>query len=441
MFFAKLEELSEKEKKGILYRETISLDSVIQDTIQPIYEEILEDTIGTLKKYNQKWDHCSPDPLILRRDRLRIAAKNVQRKSPKLWNAFEEAARNIKKFHERQKPDGFEIKIQDNTLGYKFQPFDAVALYVPGGKALYPSTVLMGSLPASIAGVEDISIISPPNPDDNAVPDVVQAAAYMGGASRLIQAGGAHSILAMTTTIPEYGLLPVDFIYGPGNRYVSAAKSFVASRNLCGIDTYAGPSEILIIADSSANPRYLAHDLLAQAEHDEDATAILLCTDEKIASQAIDEMTQTINQTIKNKDSKRKKITRSSIERNGKVLLVDTLEEAIEFSNQFAPEHLEIQTMINEDVFKKIRAAGSVFLGDYAPVAIGDYYSGTNHILPTNRTARFSSGISVHSFFRRITYQKCSAEGLQKATDPISLISKAEGLFEEHGYSVLVRFE
>ena len=434
---AKLKELSEKEKKSILYRESISLDHIIQDTIRSLYNEIVEDPLRTLKKYTKKWDHCSPEPLVLDKNHLEEAAENVQKKNLDLWNAFKEAAKNITKFHTKQRPNNFEINIQENTLGYKFQPFESVALYVPGGKALYPSTVLMGSLPASIAGVENINIISPPNPAENGVPEIVRAAAYMGGASKIIQAGGAHSILAMTTTIPEYELQPIDFIYGPGNRYVSAAKSFIASRNLCGIDTYAGPSEVLIIADSSANPKYLAHDLLAQSEHDEDASAILLCTDEKIAIQTIEK----IKNAIENSDSKRKEITRTSIEKNGKALLVDTLEEAIEFSNQFAPEHLEIQTQANEEVLTKIQAAGSVFLGDYSPVAVGDYYSGTNHILPTNRAARFSSGISVHSFLRRITYQKCSKEGLQKSASPISLMSKAEGLFDEHGYSVLVRLE
>ena len=192
---------------------------------------------------------------------------------------------------------------------------------------------------------------------------------------------------------------------------------------------------MVIIADESANSVYLAHDLLAQAEHDEDASSILLCTDKETAAQTIEE----IQKTIQTRNSDRKHITQEAIQKNGYIFLVDKIEEAINFSNEFAPEHLEIQTKDNKYVLSKIRAAGSIFLGSYSPVAVGDYYSGTNHILPTGRVARFSSGISTHSFFRRITYQQCSKEGLKKSEKPVSIMSKAEGLFDEHGYSVLVR--
>ncbi|MBN8223120.1 MAG: histidinol dehydrogenase, partial [Spirochaetes bacterium] len=209
--------------------------------------------------------------------------------------------------------------------------------------------------------------------------------------------------------------------------------------NLCGIDSFAGPSEVVIIADDSAKPRYVAHDLMAQAEHDENAQAILITTSAALAEKTAGEILASLAK--RDDDEKRKKITLEAIRRNGRVLLVDSLDEAAAISNRYAPEHLEIQTRENDAVLAKIRAAGSVFVGDYAPVAAGDYYSGTNHILPTMGGARFTSGVSVYSFYRRMTWQKLTRAGLEAAKDAISLMSKAEGLFAEHGYSVLTRFE
>jgi histidinol dehydrogenase len=318
----------------------------------------------------------------------------------------------------------------------KFVPYDRVALYVPGGKARYPSSVLMGIIAAKIAGVEDISIISPPDPTTQSVPDIVQAMAHLTGASRIIQAGGAQSILAMAYGIPSLNVQPVDYIYGPGNIYVATAKNFVFSENLCGIDSFAGPSEVVIIADESANAKYLAHDFLAQAEHDENACAILLTDSMSIANQTINEIKIALSKRVD-----RRHITEESVRRNGKIIITEDINDAISFSNEYAPEHLEIQTKNDDSVLNQIKAAGSIFVGPYAPVAIGDYFSGTNHILPTGRGCRFSSGVSVHSFYRRITYQHVTKEGLFESRGPITLMSKEEGLFDEHGISVLVRFD
>ena len=430
-----LASLSREERRSIFYRASLSLDEVVEKVVAPIYAEMLINSLKTLTKYNKKWDGFNAEPLVLEREQLKNSYNFVKKKEPTKIEAFEAAYKNIKNFHEQQKPQDLETTIDHNTLGLSFRPFESVALYVPGGKALYPSTALMGVTPANIAGVQDITILSPPHPERKSVPQIVQATAYLAGASRIVQTGGAQSILSMGVGIPELGLPPVNFVYGPGNKYVSAAKLFLSHQGLCGIDTFAGPSEVLIIADETANPSYLAHDLLAQAEHDEDAIAILLCTDEKIAQQT----THALTNAIENRNSDRKAITRSSIQKNGHIFLVKDIEEAIHFSNEFAPEHLEIQTKNDETVLSKIQAAGSIFLGAYSPVAMGDYYSGTNHILPTNRAARFSSGVSTHTFFRRITYQKCSERGLKKAAEPISIMSKAEGLFDEHGYSILIR--
>jgi histidinol dehydrogenase len=297
----------------------------------------------------------------------------------------------------------------------------------------------MGVLPARIAGVKDITLLTPPEPQTRRVADIVLAMAHLAGATRVLQAGGAQAIFAAAYGIEAIGLEPVDFIYGPGNVYVSAAKIHVAGENRCGIDSFAGPSEVVIIADDSANPRYVAHDLMAQAEHDENAQAILLTTSSKLAEATEKEVSASLER--RSEDERRRQITLESIRRNGRIILVSNLDEAIAISNRYAPEHLELQTRENERLLAMVRAAGSVFVGDYAPVAAGDYYSGTNHILPTAGAARFSSGVSVYTFYRRITWQKLSAEGLSRGKDAIAVMSEAEGLFAEHGYSVLARFE
>jgi len=433
-----LSSLSKENKKEIIYRKSLNLEEVISKTIQPLASRFKKDTFLALKEASEKWD-VYPDPIILEHKELKTALDKVNKKDKTIIPAFEKAMSNIREFHEKQVPQNFESEIDDNLLGYKFQPFDNVALYVPGGKALYPSTVMMGVIPAKIAKVKNISVMSPPNKETGQVSNIVQAIAYLSGADFILQAGGAQAVMAMAYGVEKLNINPVDFIYGPGNIFVSAAKSHVFSESLCGIDSFAGPSEVLIIADKSANPNYLAHDLLAQAEHDENATAVLLCTDKKIAEEAKNILADVI--IDRNINSKRKQITQEAISRNAHFLTTDTIDEAIDFSNQFAPEHLEIQTSQDDYVLSQIKAAGSIFVGEHAPVAIGDYYSGTNHILPTNRGARFSSGVSVQSFYRRITYQKVSKKGLERSKDAITIMSTVEDLFDEHGYSVLARFK
>ncbi|MDH5719943.1 MAG: histidinol dehydrogenase [Spirochaetia bacterium] len=431
-----LSKLSAKEKKAVIQRSSLNLDDVISETIIPAAKKTAENSLEALKYYTEKFDGFVPNPLSLEKEALEKTFEKYKKENADAVKAFEIAAKNVEEFHKRQVPEGYEAEIAGNLLGFKFEPFDNVALYVPGGKALYPSTVLMGVIPAKIAGVKDITILSPPNKETGCVPEIVQAVAYMTGADRVLQAGGAQAVLAAAMGLDDLGIPEVDYIYGPGNIYVSAAKTYVFSKNLCGIDSFAGPSEVLIIADDSADPYYLAHDLLAQAEHDENACAILLCASQKTAEETLSHVEAAIE-----KRGERREITRESIQRNGKIYLVNDLNEAVEFSNAYAPEHLEIQTREDDALLKKINAAGSVFMGDFSPVAVGDYYSGTNHILPTARACRFSSGVSVHSFMRRITWQKCSQDGLKKSLEPIRVMSKIEGLYAEHGYSVEARFE
>ena len=431
-----LSELEKSDRENIIYRKSLPVAEIIDTVIKPIAKDIIENPKKALLHYTKKFDGVIPDPLLLEADDLEKSYNRVKEQKPDVLKSFNQAKENITEFHQKQVPSDLEAQVSKNTLGLKFVPFDRAALYVPGGKALYPSTVLMGVLPAQIAGVKEITLVSPPNPVTGCVPEIVQAVAHMAGATRIVQAGGAQAVLAMAHGIAEENILPVDFIYGPGNVYVAAAKNYAFSNNLCGIDSFAGPSEVLIIADDTANPHFLAHDLLAQAEHDENAAAILLCTSESVAEKTIEQIEAAL------KDRKdRRAITEKSIRDNGKIFVVSSLDEAIEFSNEYAPEHLEIQTANDDYVLSKIRAAGSIFVGSYAPVAIGDYYSGTNHILPTNRGARFTSGVSVHTFYRRITYQKITKEGLELSADPIKKMSIEEGLFDAHGYSVLARFE
>lgn len=417
----------------------LDLAAVRRETIEPLASEFRKNPLAALRAAAERFEGFVPEKLILLKDDFQAAHDRISKNYPAVLAAFNKAAQNIEAFHSRQKQPGFQTEIAGNTLGVKFVPFDRVALYVPGGKALYPSTVLMGILPARIAGVADITLMTPPDPKNGQVADIVLAMAHIAGATRLVQAGGAQAIFAAAYGVDEIALEPVDFIYGPGNVYVSAAKAHAANENLCGIDSFAGPSEVLIIADDSANARYVAHDLMAQAEHDENAQAILVTTSSQLAERVGSEILESLKK--RNDDEKRKQITLEAMRRNGRVLIVDSLDEAIEISNRYAPEHLEIQTRENDRVLDRIRAAGSIFVGDFAPVAAGDYYSGTNHILPTAGGARFTSGVSVYTFYRRITWQSLTRDGLEKGKDAISEMSKAEGLFAEHGYSVLTRFE
>lgn len=432
-------DLTPTQRQQLFARSGLDLSHVREQVIQPLARRFRENAAQALKEAIQKFEGTLPEPLILGQQELEAAYQRVLKTQEEIVSAFALAAANIRQFHEAQKQVGFSSEIAGNTLGMNFVPFDRVALYVPGGKALYPSTVLMGVLPARIAGVEDITLLTPPAPETRRVSDVVLAMAHIAGATRVLQAGGAQAIFAAAYGIEAIGLNPVDFIYGPGNIYVSAAKIHVAGENLCGIDSFAGPSEVVIIADDSANARYVAHDLMAQAEHDENAQAILLTTSSELAEATEKEISASLDK--RSDDEKRRQITLESIRRNGRAILVSSLDDAMAISNRYAPEHLELQTRENDRLLAQVRAAGSVFVGDYAPVAAGDYYSGTNHILPTAGGARFTSGVSVYTFYRRITWQKLTAEGLRRGKDAIAVMSEAEGLFAEHGYSVSTRFE
>jgi len=431
--------LTDHEINALIRRQTLDLQAVQENVIKPMSTAFKQNSKQALTNALQSIDGFVAEPLVHSQSALKDAYLRAEKTHSPTIAAFRLAQQNIRKFHELQIQKDFEAEIAGNTLGMKFVPFDRVALYVPGGKALYPSTVLMGVTPAKLAGVADITVFTPPHPETQRVDDIVLAMAHLAGATRVVAAGGAQAIFAAAHGVTELNLKNADFVYGPGNIYVSAAKVQVSSENLCGIDSFAGPSEVVVIADDSANARYVAHDLMAQAEHDENAQAILLTTSRDLAKEVEREIISSLDRRAD--DEKRKQITLASIERNGRVLVMNSLEEAMDFSNAYAPEHLEIQTRDNERMLSLVRAAGSVFIGDHAPVAAGDYYSGTNHILPTMNGARYASGVSAYTFYRRITWQRLTPSGLERGRDAITEMSKAEGLFAEHGYSVLTRFE
>lgn len=392
--------------------------------VKPIIEDVQKNGDSALREYTRKFDGMVPDSFVLDLAGLKPKIDS------ELETALQKAAQNIEAFHRIQIPEDKEIVVHGNRLGIRHTPVESVSVYAPGGKALYPSTILMGVIPAKLAGVKNIQIVTPPQ--QGALPDGLVAAAKIAGADRIILAGGAQGIAAVsygTESIPSS-----EFVIGPGSKFVTAAKVYLSGQGVIGIDSPAGPSEVLVIADDSANPVWVAADLLSQAEHGEDSVAIL-CTDSiELAKKVQVEVEKALVERPKRGEMKRK-----SVEDHGRIFVFPNLEECFAFSNLFAPEHLEIQTRNFKEDLKKIRHAGSVFLGNYSPVAMGDYISGTNHILPTAGAARIYSSLGVSTFLKRVTWQEVSKESLADLYPHVKVLSEFEGLDEEHGTSVKIR--
>ncbi|MBM9589315.1 histidinol dehydrogenase [Leptospira sp. 201903075] len=396
------------------------------DRILPILEAVKTRGDKALIEYTEKFDGIKLSAVTLDPHSIQT---NID---PKIKEAFLRAKANIESFHEAQKRESWSKTIDGNRLGVKYTPIPSLSVYAPGGKALYPSSVLMGVIPAKIAGVANIQLITPPQKDG--LPEILIWLSQILGVSRIVTVGGAQGIAAAaygTESIPKS-----EFVVGPGNAYVAAAKSYLAGQGLIGIDSPAGPSEVCIIADSSANPKWIACDMLSQAEHGEDSSAILLTTDINFANRVSEELEKAFVER-----PKRLEMKQNSIYKNSAILVFPSIDDCIWFSNELAPEHLEIQTKVNEDVFSKIEHAGSVFLGPYSPVAMGDYISGTNHILPTARGSRIYSSLGVDTFLKRVTFQEVTKESLETLYPYVKLMSELEGLDEEHGTSVKVRTE
>ncbi len=374
-------------------------------------------------EYNQTFDH-SEEPLEVTKEEIEAAYQSVD---PEMIRIMEEAAENIRAFHSRQKRNSFILNDKNGVImGQKVLPVEKAGLYVPGGTAAYPSTVLMNCIPAHIAGVPEIVITTPAT--GGKISPVLLAAAKIGGADRIFRVGGAQAIAALaygTETIPA-----VDKIVGPGNAFVAEAKKQVYGK--VSIDMIAGPSEILIVADGTCDPEVVAADMLSQAEHDKYATAVLV-TDSKELAEAVPAELEKQLAVLP-----REEIARASIDNNGKIILADDIETAIEIANRIAPEHLEVSVENPFDYLSQIRNAGSVFLGKNCPEALGDYFAGPNHTLPTSGTARFNSPLSVDDFTKKMQYSYYTEDALVEVADKVARFAKEEGL-DAHGRSVLVR--
>ncbi|MFH1786281.1 MAG: histidinol dehydrogenase [archaeon] len=411
----------EKIGDGLLKRADADLEG-IKKGVQGILDDVQKGGDSALRKYTQKFDGVEPAGIEVGRKDVRASVKRIPKD---ILDSLRFAAGSIRSFAEVQMPKADYMGKKGIELGTKVIPLRRVGCYVPGGRAFYPSTVLMGVVPAKVAGVEEVIVCTPPN-SDGKVNDVTLAACEIAGADRVFAVGGVQAIGAMaygTETVPK-----VDKIVGPGNVYVSAAKGMVP----VGIDFFAGPSEVLIIADNSANPDFIACDLLAQAEHGPDSAAVLVTPDRNLAERVgrrVDELVR---------ESPRRDMLEKSLERYSYILIVKSIDDAVKFANRYAPEHLEI--VCRKDILGRIRNAGSIFVGEYSPVAAGDYCSGTNHILPTGGGAKFCSGVSVDMFLKKVTWQKVSKEGLNRIGRAIVTLADAEGL-PEHARSVWERLK
>ena len=399
------------------------------DTVQAIVDDVKACGDEALFEYTEKFDKVkvTKDTIRVTKEEIDEALKQVD---PKLMEVMVKSMKNIRAFHEKQKQLSWFDTTPDGTiLGQRVTPLDSAGLYVPGGKAAYPSSVLMNIIPAEVAGVNRIVMVTPPGKDGKVNP-VTLAAAHIAGATEVYKVGGAQAIAALafgTESIPK-----VNKIAGPGNIYVALAKKAVYGH--VSIDSIAGPSEIMVLADESANAKFVAADLLSQAEHDEMASAILVTTSEELAEKVSVQVDKFIDELS------RKEIMRKSIDNYGYILLADNMSDAIDAVNDIASEHLEIVTANPFDVMTRVKNAGAIFIGEYSSEPLGDYFAGPNHVLPTNGTAKFFSPLSVDDFIKKSSIIYYSREALEAVHTDIEAFAKAEQL-TAHANSIAVRFE
>ena len=398
-------------------------------SVKEILDKVKEEKDAAVFAYTAKFDGAE-----LTADTIEVTDAEIEEAYAQvddtLLTVIRKAKDNIESYHAKQRQNSwFDSKPDGTILGQKITPLHRVGVYVPGGKAVYPSSVLMNVMPAKVAGVDEIIMVTPPGKNGKVSPNTL-VAAKEAGVDKIYKGGGAQAIAALaygTESIPK-----VDKIVGPGNIYVALAKKAVYGH--VSIDSIAGPSEILVVADETANPRYVAADLLSQAEHDELASAILVTTSEKLAHEVSDQVDGFL------KELSRAEIISKSLDNYGYILLADTMEDVIAVANEIASEHLEIQTKNPFEVMTKIRNAGAIFIGEYASEPLGDYFAGPNHILPTNGTAKFFSPLSVDDFIKKSSIISYSREALQKVHKDIESFAKAEQL-TAHANSIHVRFE
>lgn len=399
----------------------------VAGTVSEIIENVRKNGDAALFSYCEKFDKAKLSSLVVSKEEIDEALNLVE---PEFLEILEKAAQNIRKFHSHQVRNSFIINDEEGIVtGQKVNPIDRVGLYVPGGTAAYPSTVLMDAIPAKIAGCRQVVMVTPPTKEGKVNPAIL-AAAYVAGIDRIFKVGGAQAVAALaygTESIPK-----VDKIVGPGNAFVAESKKQVFG--VVSIDMIAGPSEILIVADGKSNPAYVAADLLSQAEHDKMASAVLVTDSRELAENVSAELEKQIPML------ERCEIARESIDVNGKIIVADTLDIAIEIANEIAPEHLELCVDNPFDMLDSIRHAGSIFMGRNCPEALGDYFAGPNHTLPTSGTAKFSSPLSVDDFVKKTQYTYYTKDALRKVAFDVAAFAKKEGL-TAHAKSAVIRVE
>lgn len=415
-----------KETLERIARRSVAFDAALIGDVAAIIEDVRRRGDAALMDYTARFDGLQMQPSELRVEdkALRCFAARVD---PLVLEALRQAIRNVRAFHERQREESWQISPAEGLmLGQRIAPIERAGLYVPGGSAAYPSSVVMNVVPAQIAGVDRIVVTTPPR--TLAENPAVSAALVELNVTEIYAVGGAQAIAALaygTETVPR-----VDKITGPGNKYVAAAKKLVFGA--VGIDSIAGPSEIVIIADDTARPDFIAADLLAQAEHAEDASAVLLTTSERVARASAAEVARQAEYLP------RRATVVSSLSKYGAIFVVNSLDDACAIANELAPEHLELMTSDDEAIAKRVRHAGAIFFGSYTPEALGDYLAGPNHVLPTGRAARFSSALGVHDFLTRTSVLRYSRLQLSRAAEKIAALARAEGL-EAHARSAEIR--
>ena len=418
-------DLKEVQDQDIFLRrdEVRDVSGPVRDIIRCVREE----GDRALFRYAKAFDGVELNSLAVTPEELERGAARV---GEEFLAVLREAAENIRAYHAKQKRESFVMSERDGVvLGQKVMPLARVGIYVPGGTAAYPSTVLMNAIPAQIAGVEDIVMVTPPGKDGTVAPAIL-AAAQVAGVTRIFKVGGAQAVAALaygTETVPQ-----VDKIVGPGNAYVAEAKKQVFGQ--VNIDMIAGPSEVLVLADGKSNAAYVAADLLSQAEHDKMASAVLVTDSPELAERVARELERQL------KLLEREEIARASVEQNGKIIVARSLDEGIEVANRIAPEHLELCVDSPFDYLSQIQNAGSIFLGRWNPEPMGDYFAGPNHTLPTSGTARFYSPLSVDDFIKKSQFSYYTRPALEKEYRQVSLFAKKEGL-TAHARAVDIRFD
>ncbi len=430
MRIIKLDESSKKNILNDLLKRSPNNYDNFADSVNAILENVKENGDKALFQYTKDFDKADINASNIKVTEEEIKEAYDRLENPELVQVIRRSLKNIKEYHEKQKQySWFDSKPDGSILGQKVTPLSRVGVYVPGGKAAYPSSVLMNVIPAKVAGVEQIVMVTPPGKDGKVNPNTL-VAANEAGVDVIYKVGGAQAIAALA-----YGtesIAKVDKIVGPGNIYVALAKKAVFG--YVSIDSVAGPSEILVLADETANPRYVAADLLSQAEHDELASAILVTTSEELANKVSEYVDMFVSKL------KRKEILQKSLDNYGYILVTDTMQAAIDTANDIASEHLEIVTKNPFDTMTRIKNAGAIFLGENSSEPLGDYFAGPNHVLPTNGTAKFFSPLSVDDFIKKSSIISYSREALEPLSEDIQKFAKAEGL-TAHANSIRVRFE